>query len=812
MGSLGQDFRFALRSIARQPLVAAMIVTMLALGLGANGAIFSVIDALVFRPFPIEDVDRMVMMAEKSPQSLFGFDQFSVAPANFLDWRAQSEMFQEIAAYAPWSVNLEGQDEPERVTAMRVSPGFFEILGVDIDSGRAFLPEEEERANRFRAILGHGLWTRRFGGDPAIVGQTIRLDGETYSGVGIAPPDFDFPMGSEVWAPLSLSDTEKQNRASRYLTPIARLRDDRSLEDALAEMEVIDQRLKQQHPEENQSWTMGLTPLASGVRDQVAPAFLAVMQAAAGLVLLIACANIANLLLARGTKRGRELAVRTALGAGRRRLFQLLFVEALVLSIAGGALSLLFAWIGLDVIRSTLPANIVRFVNGWKEIDVDGRLVALTFGASALTAVMFGCLPALRFSRPDLNASIKEGGRGATGGAGKQKGRNVLVVAQIAMALSLLVGAGLSVAAMQSLVAGPHGFEPEGKLISRLTLPASRYEDPAQRSRFVSSVLDELRALPGVTEAVATNVIPGAGNGSRRRAVFVEGEVLPDPSLPPRADYRTVSAGYFETMGIPIVAGRPLEEQDSVEGAPRVAIVSRSMAERHWPGEEPIGKRLKISSTDGDWLTVVGVSGDVIHHWVGSRNSPTLYRPYAQAPTRSLDLALATIDDPLLYGDALRAAVLTVDPGQPVSQVQTLQRAIRETTIGIQYAAGIMSVLGVLALILSAMGIYGVMAYLVSQRTHEIGIRTALGASSGNVLALIFRRTAWLTLSGTLVGLVLAIGLGRLMESALFGTVGLEPGPFLVFGSLLAAVSLVAGYIPTRRALRVDPITVLRSE
>ena len=506
MGSLGQDFRFALRSIARQPLVAAMIVMMLALGLGANGAIFSVIDALVFRPFPIEDVDRMVMMAETSPRSLFGFDQFSVAPANFLDWRDQSEMFQEVAAYDTWSVNLEGQDEPERVQAMLVSPDFFEILGVDFDMGRTFLPEEEERANRFRAILGHGLWTRRFGGDPAIVGQTIRLDGETYSVVGFAPTDFDFPMGSELWAPLSFSDTAKQNRSSRYLTPIARLRDDRSLEDAQAEIEVIDQRLKREHPEENESWTMRLEPLAMGVRDQGAPAFLGVMQAAAGLVLLIACANIANLLLARGSERSRELAVRTALGAGRRRLFQLLFVEALVLSMAGGALSLLFAWIGLDVIRSTLPANIVRFVNGWKEIDLDGRLVALTFGASVLTAMIFGCLPALRFSRPDLNASIKEGGRGATGGAGKQKGRNVLVVAQIAMALSLLVGAGLSVAAMQSLVAGPHGFEPEGKLISRLTLPQGRYEDPAERSRFVSSVLDELRALPGVTEAFATNV------------------------------------------------------------------------------------------------------------------------------------------------------------------------------------------------------------------------------------------------------------------------------------------------------------------
>ena len=811
MGSLTQDFRFALRSIARRPLVAVMIVMMLALGLGANGAIFSVIDALVFRPVPIADVDRMVMMAETSTRSLFGFDQFSVAPANFLDWREHSEVFQEIAAYDTWSVNLEGQDEPERVQGMLVSPGFFEILGVDLDRGRAFLPEEEERANRFRAVLGHGIWTRRFGADPAVVGQTIRLDGETYSVVGIAPPDFDFPMGSEVWAPLSMSDAARQNRTSRYLTPIARLRDDRSFEDAVAELDVIDRRLKQEHPEENEAWTMSLEPLAMGVRDQGAPAFLGVMQAAAGLVLLIACANIANLLLARGSERSRELAVRTALGAGRHRLFQLLFTEALILSIAGGALSLLFAWIGLDAIRSSLPANIVRFVNGWKEIDVDGRLIALTFGGSILTAVTFGCLPALRFSNPNLNTTIKEGGRGATGGAGKQKGRNVLVVAQIAMALSLLVGAGLSITAMQSLVAGPHGFDADGKLISRLTLPASRYEDPAERSRFVSSVLDELRALPGVTEAVATNVIPGAGNGSGR-AVFVEGEVLPDPSLPPRADYRTVSAGYFETMGIPIVAGRPLAEQDGVEDAPLVAIVSRSMAERHWPGEEPIGKRLKISSTDGDWLTVVGVSGDVIHHWVGSRNEPTLYRPYAQAPTLSLDFAIATMDDPLLHADALRAAVLTVDPGQPISQVQTLERAIQETTIGIQYAAGIMSVLGVLALILSAMGIYGVMAYLISQRTHEIGIRTALGASSGNVLGLIFRRTAWLTLAGTAVGLVLAVGLGRLMESALFGTVGLELGPFLVFGSLLASVSLIAGYIPTRRALRVDPITVLRSE
>ena len=791
-------------------MLSATVVLMLALGLGANGAIFSVIDAIVLRPFPIEDLDRMVMLAESSPNSLFDFETFSVAPANYLDWREQAEVFETLAAYEYWDVNLEGRDEPERVQGIFVSPGFLEILGVEPSLGRTFLPEEEEVGKQDRVILGHGLWTRRFGSDPSVLGQSIMLDGEAYTVVGVGPEGFDFPVGAEVWSPLAFPADVRENRSARYLTVVGRLKDDRTVEDAAAQMQVVANRLKEQYPNANGAWDVGVRPLAEGLVDPGAPAFLAVMQFGAGLVLLIACANIANLLLARGTERNRELALRMAIGAGRRRLFQLLIAEALLLSIAGAALSIMFAWIGLDLIRSHMPANIARFVNGWREIDVDLRLIAFTVGGALLTAGLFGSLPALRFSRPDLNESLKQGGRGTTDAQGRLYGRNALVVAQIAMALSLLVGAGITVSAMQRMVAGPHGFDPDRMLTVRLSLPATTYEELESQRRFAQRTLEEVSALPGVLDVAISNALPGTGTGASRR-VFIEGDVLRDETNPYQAGYRTVSADYFETLDIPSLSGRGFLETDDEE-APLVTILSQSMARRHWPDENAIGKRLKVDTPDQEWLNVVGVSGDVVHHWIGSHNAPTVYLPYLQAPRRGIAIGLRTADAPTLHAQALREAVLRVDPSQPVYEVRTMARAIRDTTLGIQYAGGIMTVLGGLALLLSSMGIYGLMAYLVNQRVHEIGIRTALGASSRNVLGLMLGRVARLTAAGMVVGVGLALALGRLMENALFGTVGLETGPFLAFTGLLAGISMVAGYIPTRKALKVDPIQVLRND
>ena len=583
-----------------------------------------------------------------------------------------------------------------------------------------------------------------------------------------------------------------------------------TLDDAKAQMQVIDDRLKQQYPTANQSWDIKVRSLNEGLIDPGAPAFLAVMQLGAGLVLLIACANIANLLLARGTERTRELAVRTALGAGRGRLFQLLITEALVLSMAGAVLSIAFAWVGLDLIRSHMPANVARFVNGWGQIDVDLRLVAFSFGGALLTSLAFGSLPALRFSRPDVSNALKSGERGTTGSRRHQHGRNALVVAQIATALCLLVGAGISVTAMQRLVSGPQGFDPENMLTVRLSLPESKYEGSDARRLFVERILEEAGTLPGVESLAVSNVLPGTGNGSSRR-VFVEGEGADVNNSPPQAAYRTVSENYFDALRIPILAGRAFGPDDD-EQAPPVAIVSQSMADRHWPDEEATGKRLKIGTADGEWVQVVGVSADVVHHWIGSRNAPTLYRPFRQAPGGNIAMGLRTTDNPTLHADALRQAVLSVDPSQPMYEVRTMERAIRDTTLGIQFVGGIMTVLGGLALLLSSMGIYGLMVFLVSQRTREIGIRTALGASSSSVMGLMLGKATRLTALGLTFGVGLAFALGRLMESALFGTVGLEAGPFFVFTGLLAAISMLAGYIPTRKALRVDPIQVLRNE
>ena len=810
MPSFAQDIRFSLRMISRSPLVSASVVLMLALGLGANGAIFSVIDAIVLRPFPIENIDRMVMLAESSPNSMFEFEPSSVAPANYLDWREQTDVFGTLVAYASSNLTLEARGEPERVQGTFVSPGFLEILGVEPALGRTFLPSEEEVGNDGSVILGHGLWTRRFGANAAILGQAIVMDGKAYTVVGVAPVGFDFPEGAEVWSPLSFPPDARLNRRAKYLSVVGQLKDGRTLDDARAQMQVIDERLKEQYPTANQAWDVKVRSLSEGLTDPGAPAFLAVMQLGTGLVLLIACANIANLLLARGTERNRELAVRTAMGAGRGRLFQLLIAEALVLSIAGAILSIAFAWIGLDLIRSHMPANIARFVNGWGQIDVDMRLIAFTFGGSLLSALAFGAFPALRFSRPDLNAALKSGGRGTTGSGRHQYGRNALVVAQIAMALGLLVGAGISVTAMQRLVTGPQGFDPNGMLTVRISLPEPKYEAPDERRRFVERTLEEAGALPGVESLTVSNALPGTGNGASTR-VFIEGEILDDDTNPPRAEYRTVSDDYFETLRIPMLAGRAFGASDDQE-APRVAVLSRSMAERHWPGEEAIGKRLMVTTRTSEWLQVVGVSGDVVHHWIGSRNAPTLYLPYRQSPERHIAIGLRTADEPTLHAEALRQAVLRADPSQPMYEVRTMERAIRDTTLGIQYAGGIMAVLGALALLLSSMGIYGLMVFQVSQRTREIGIRTALGASTGHVMRLMLGNATRLTGIGLTFGVGLAFALGRLMESALFGTVGLEAGSFLAFTGLLAAISILAGYIPTLKALRVDPIQVLRNE
>lgn len=806
MRTLGLETRYALRSLGKRPGLSALVVLTLALGLGANAAIFEMVDALVLRPFTIPQIDRIVMVAETSPDEGIGNANETVSPANFLDWKKQATAFERLAAFGWWDVNLAGIDEPERVSGFFVSADLFPALGIEPVLGRWFTHDEETRGRHRRAVLSHGLWQRRFGSDPSILGKPILLDAEQFDVVGVAPPAFDFPMGAEIWAPLSFDAKAAALRRSRYLSVVGRLAPSRTIEEAKAEMAVIARRLEQQYPEANRERGARVSTLIEGMKDPGLGPILALWQASAAFVLLIACANIANLLLARGAERQRDLAIRLAIGASRARLIREMLIESSLLALAAIPASLAFAWAGIHLMRVSMPARLVRFVSGWQSLDVDLRLIAFTGALAFGTAVVFGMLPALQGSRSRLSDSLKEGGRSTTAGRQRQRLRRTLVVAEVALALPLLVASGLGTLGAHRFLNGPQGYDPDGLLTMRAVLPDARYADPASRLRFATDVVERLAKLPGVQRAAAVNVIP-SGNSNAGRAIEIEGQPNPDPANPPSVDYRAATPSFFETMRIPIVRGRGFTDADRQDALP-VAIVTESMARKYFSGSDPIGRRVKLG--DGPWTTVVGISADIIHDWFGKRWYPTVYRPYAQAPAGNVGFTIRAVGDPATLGLAARHAVRAVDPGQPVFDVMTMREVLRVKTIGLQYVAVIMAVFGGLALVLAVVGVYSLMAFLVAQRTHEIGVRIALGATRRDVLRLAVGQTARLTVAGTLLGFVLATALGKLMEAGLLGVVSSDARISVGFAIVLVAAALAAGYIPARRAAGIDPIIALR--
>jgi putative ABC transport system permease protein len=806
MRTVMTDVSHAVRVMVKRPGLSMLVILTLALGLGANATIFATIDALVLRPFTLPDVDRVVMIGETAPDSGARARE-TVSPANFLDWRKESKTFERMAAFVWWDVNLAGSDEAERVQGFFISADFFPVIGAQPALGRAFTADEETHGRHRRAIISDGLWRRRFGADPAILGRTLLLDAEPHEVIGVMPPGFAFPTGADIWAPLSFDAATATSRTSRYLSVVGKLAPGRTLEDAKAEMAVVAARLEQQYPEANRGRGARVVTVLTGMRDEGLSPILSLWQASAGFILLIACANIANLMLARGAERQREIALRVALGASRGRVIRGLLAESGVLAAAAVPGAIAVAWIGIALIRVNLPARLVRFVDGWHDMDVDLRLIAFTALLAAVAAVIFGMIPALKASRPHLGETLKEGSRGATAGPRSQRLRRVLVVAEIALTLPLLVASGLAAIGTQRFLHGSQGYEPDGILTMRAVLPDGRYIESETRRRFVEDALASLSALPGVEAAAVSNAIPSGANNSSR-AIEVEGQPNADPANPPRMDYRAVTPVFFDTMRIPLVLGRRFAETDTADSQP-VVILSESAAKRYFPGSDPIGRRLRFGT--GPWQTIVGVSGDVIHDWFVRRNYPTVYRPYAQGPTSQLAFAIRASGNLSSLGREATVAVRRIDAAQPVFDVMTMRELLHERTIGLQYVAAIMAIFGGLALVLAAVGVYSLMAFMVTQRTHEIGVRIALGASRRDVLHLAVGQAARLTTVGVAAGLALSVALSRLMEAGLLGVVSSDARVSLGFAAVLIASALAAGYLPARRATAIDPMTAMRA-
>jgi putative ABC transport system permease protein len=810
MTTFVKEARFAIRALRRYPLVTAAIVLTLALGLGVNAAAFSMLDALVFRPFSLPEVDRLAVVSEWSEDNSSPHDpDESVAPANFIAWRRQSRVFESLAAFTWWQVNFSSGDEPERVLGFQVSSDFFPLLKVTPARGRFI--EESDTTGRKVVVIGYGLWQRRFAARPDIVGQSVKINGEFYSVIGVAPDRFDFPTGSVVWSPIEMTPALLDDRRNRYLTVIGRLAAGRTLADAGAELTVIGDRLRREHAAENARFTPLVQSFTSGMIDPGMDQILGMIQIGALLVLVIGGANIANLLLARGWDRRREIALRLAIGAGRARLLRQLLIESAVLSAIAVPVSLAFAGVSISILKSTMPARILPFVPGWGDMDIDGRLLIVISVAALLASVLFSIFPAWQASKPNVVSTLREGGRSVAGTRAGRVVRSALVIGQMAVAVPLLVATGFTASAARQFALGPQGYDPEGVITMRTVLVDTTHPDADARRRFAEQLIDGAARLPGVVSAATTTFVP-SGDSNSTRDLAVDGRADEGPGRRPTAAYRTVSMRYFETMRLPILEGRGFDASDAAGSMP-VAVVSQALATRLWPGESAIGRRVKIpEAEDRRWITVVGVAGNIIDDWFSRRNGPMLYMPMPQRPGYVVNLVVRAGGDPASLSSELRGLLKSIDPSQPPVYVMTMKGMLHERTVGLQMIGAMMGVLGVLAVVLAAIGLYSLMAYHVSQRRHEIGVRMALGASQGTVVRHTVRRACWLAMAGIGIGVVPAYLLTGVLRGVLFNVVAVEPEHFVGIIGVLIGIAMAASVVPARQASKVDPAVALRQE
>jgi predicted permease len=800
-----RDIRFGVRALVHSPIFAVVTVLSLALGIGANTAIFSVVNGLLLRPLPYPESEQIVDVWHTPPQQSFpGLDRFSVSPANYLDWKAQSNAFEQMAIYTYTGLSLSTSNDPLPLIGAAVSSDFFSVLRTNAMQGRTFTPDEEQPGRDQVVVISHGLWQRAFGANPNIVGQTLTLNSRSFTVVGIMPAGFQLPREADLWVPLAWDDKERQTRSIHDYIVIARLKQNVSLPQAQAEMSTISTRLEQQYPEENSGWGAVVIPLREDLVGDIRTALL-VLFSAVGFVLLIACANVANLMLARGANRQKEIAVRIALGAGRARLVRQLLTESVLLAVTGGVLGLLLAvWGSRMLVRlGSLPNS--------GDIGIDTWALGFTLLVSFAAGIIIGIVPALQFTKSSLSETLKQGS-GRTGGSPmKQHTRKALVVSEVALSLVLLIGAGLMIRSFWKLQNVDPGFDTSNALTMSVALTPIRYSEPHQQLAFLDRAMEQIRAVPGVVSVGTTTTIPLAGGGSTQ-PFSIEGRPTGTIAEQPMAQTRYISPDYFKAIGIPLRQGRFFSDQDRDNSVP-VIIISEAMARRFWPGENPIGKRLTPSfhSKEGA-REIVGVVGDVKARGLDSDASTMMYLPYKQAPRPFMSFVVRTSSNPESLVQPVSRAIYSIDKEQALTDVQTMDQVLMQSLSDRRFNMTLLLTFAGVALVLAAVGVYGVMNYTVTLRRRELGIRMALGAKASDVLRLVLRQGLTLTLIGVGAGLISAYALTRLMASLLYGVTATDYLTFASVSAVLIVVGLVASFVPARRATKVDPTIALRTE
>ena len=819
MAHLGQDIRYGWRTLRKSPGFTVVAVVVLALGIGANTAIFSVVNAVLLRPLPFDQPDRLVMLYHIPPQALFpGMSIFSVPPANFLDWRSQAHSFDGMSAYGFGRYVLTGKGEPEAIRTVAVTHGFFSILHAQPLLGRTFVEGEDQAGRDHEVILSYDLWKTHFGANPAIVGQTIQLNDEAFTVVGVMPRGFEYPLdpgyAPQMWKPQNWTAVDRAVRDDHNYNVIARLKPGVTLARAKAELSTISDRLAQQYPKDDKGWGATAVPLRDDLVGDVRSPLLILLGAVA-FVLLIACANIANLVLAKTLSRRKEVAIRSALGASRRRLLQQVLAETVILAIAGGAFGLVFAHFGTVFVVKFMGEQLPR--SG--AIGFDGWVLAFTLGISLLTGILSGLLPALRLTREDIGEALKQSAGRTASEAGGRRTRSVLVVAEVAFSLMLLIGAGLLIRSLWMLRGINPGFDPDHVVTMNLSVASTKFAQPEQQVNFYKRVLERVRALPGVKSAGLIDSLPLSDNSSHM-GIQIEGRPMVPMAGQPEVDVHLITPGYTSAMHIPLLRGRELDDSD-VLGRPGAVLISESMAKQFWPNQDAIGKQLTVYFFPVPKRLAVGIVGDVKQDAVNqTRSMSTLYMPLAQlsAPPSqpwhsfAMTLAVRTATDPLSGVSAITSTVHEVDSEVPVLNIKTMQDTLDESLLQQRFTMLLLSGFAGLALLLAAVGIYSVLAYAVRMRVREIGIRMALGAQIRDVQRVIIVEGMKPTLLGVAIGLAGALALGRVLSSVIYGVSTRDLATFSTVALVMTAVGLLACTLPAYRATRVDPMRTLRDE